>query len=60
MAKYNLVNKAEFDGDDKWLVNDNANMLEEDAYDDNVDENGAAEGDVLISARQNSLAAQLS
>jgi hypothetical protein len=65
LAKYNLVNDVndanDADGEDAWLVDDNdADMLEDDAYDDNVDEDGAAEGDVLMSARQNTLAAQLS
>jgi hypothetical protein len=63
LAKYNLVNDVnanDADGEDTWLVDDNdADMLEDDAYDD-VDEDGAAEGDVLMSARQNTLAAQLS
>jgi hypothetical protein len=55
LAKYDLVNEAELDGndsDDEWL--------EDDEYDDNADEEGAAEDDVLMSARQEALAAQLS
>jgi len=62
LAKYNLVDEAELVGDDsgEWLVGDDADMLEDDEYDDNLDEDGAAEDDVLMSARQESLAAQLS
>jgi len=60
LAKYNLIDEAEFDREDEWLVDDDADMLEDNEYDDNVDEDGAAEGDVLMSARQNSLAVQLS
>ena len=60
LAKYNLVDETEFDGDDEWLDDgtDADIMLEDDEYDENED--GAAEGDVLMSARQNELAAQLS
>jgi hypothetical protein len=57
LAKYNLVDEDEFDGDDEWLVDDDADMLEDDEYDDNVNENGVDEGDVLMFARQNSLTA---
>jgi len=64
LAKYNLVNDVndtnDADGEDAWRVDDNDADMEDDAYDDNVDEDGAAEGDVLMSARQNTLAAQLS
>jgi hypothetical protein len=64
LEKYNRVDQAEFDGteddgEDEWIVDDvDTNMSEDNEYDDNED--GAAEGDVLMSARQNSVAAQLS
>jgi hypothetical protein len=59
LEKYNLVelNGDESNMDNGWLVDDDANMLDDDEY---MDEDGAAEGDVLMSARQNILAAQLS
>ena len=59
LAKYNLVDETEFDGDDEWLEDDtDADMLEDDEYNEN--EGSATEGDVLMSTRQNELAAQLS
>lgn len=58
LAKYNLVNETEIDEEDEWLVSDDNNidtdMLEDDEYVDN----GIAEDD-MMSARQNTLAAQL-
>jgi hypothetical protein len=59
LEKYNLVelNGDESNMDNGWLVDDDANMLDDDEY---MDEDGAAEDDVLMSTRQNILATQLS
>ena len=57
LANYDLVEETEFDGEDEWLVDDDdADMLE----DSGLDEDGTADSDVLMSAKQNNLAAQLS
>jgi hypothetical protein len=58
LAKYNLVNETEIDEEDEWLVSDDdvdTDMLEDDEYVDN----GIAAEDDMMSARQNTLAAQL-
>lgn len=58
LAKYNLVNETEIDEEDEWLVLDDdvdTDMLEDDEYVDN----GIAAEDDMMSARQNTLAAQL-
>ena len=58
LKKYNLVDEAEFNREDEWLQDNNANV-EDNEYSDNLDENAATEDDVLMSTRQNTLAAQL-
>jgi hypothetical protein len=55
LANYDLVDETEFDGEDEWLVDDDADMLENSG----LDEDGTANSDVLMSAKQNNLAAQL-
>ena len=50
------LNGDESNMDSGWLVDDE-NMLDDDEY---MEEDGAAEGDMSMSAKQNILAAQLS
>ena len=64
LAKYSLVNDInntnDTDREDIWLVDGNdANMLKDNVYDNNVDEDGTAKSNMLMSARQNTLTAQL-
>jgi hypothetical protein len=58
LKKYNLVDEAKFNGEDEWLQDDDADV-EDNEYSDDLDENAATEDDVLMSTRQNTLAAQL-
>jgi hypothetical protein len=61
LMNYNWIDESEFDEEDEWLVGDNVDAdLEDNEYNDDVDEDGTTEDDMLMSARQNTLAAQLS
>ena len=66
LMKYNLVDETEFDREDEWLVDDVDDGIDADVEDneyidniDNLDEDGLVSDDVLMSTRQNTLAAQL-